>query len=175
MASFQKYLKKLLVFTGLILCCMSFGYAQQQRSDFWQNVRFGGGIGLGFGNEYFSIALSPGAVYQVSDKFATGLGLNFNYSKIDQSEFTAYGFSWLNFFNPIPPIQLSAELQPLRVSTNYPNSFPDLDENYWTTALFLGIGYSTPNVTFGVQYDVLYDSTRSIYSNPWIPFVRVFF
>ncbi|WP_276389451.1 alpha-ketoglutarate decarboxylase [Eudoraea chungangensis] len=175
MSSYKNCLKNFLIITGILVFSVNLCSAQQQKSDFWQNVRFGGGLGLGFGNDSFYIGVSPSGIYQVSDKFATGLGLNFNYSKFGDSEFTAYGASWLNFFNPIPQIQLSAELQPLRVSTNYPSNFPDLDENYWTTALFLGVGYSTPHVTFGIQYDVLYDSGRSIYSDPWIPFIRVYF
>ena len=31
------------------------------------------------------------------------------------------------------------------------------------------------DVTFGIRYDVLYDSERSIYADPWAPFVRFYF
>lgn len=157
-------------FTGLT------SYSQQLKpqNEFWRNVRYGGALGLGFGNDSFSIAIAPSAIYQVSEKFGTGLSLNFEYSKFGDSEFTAYGGSILNFFNPIPPIQLSAVLQQLRVTTNYSSSSLLLDENYWTTALFMGIGYSTRNVTFGIQYDVLHND-RSLYADPLVPFIRVFF
>ena len=151
-------------------------YSQQLKpqNEFWRNVRYGGALGLGFGSDSFSIAVAPSAIYQVSEKFATGLSLNFEYSKFGDSEFTAYGGSILNFFNPIPPIQLSVVLQPLRVSTNYSSASLLMDENYWTTSLFLGVGYSTRNVTFGLQYDVLHDD-RSIYADPLVPFVRMYF
>ncbi len=175
MLTFNNYAKFLIILTGTLILGNHNASAQGPKNEFWQNVRFGGAVGLGFGNDSFYIGLSPSGIYRVSNMYATGLGLNFNYSKFGDSEFTAYGASWLNFFNPIPEIQLSAELQPLRVQTNYAVNSPILDENYWTTALFLGVGYSTPNVTFGMQYDVLYDSSRSIYSSPWIPFVRVYF
>lgn len=48
-------------------------------------------------------------------------------------------------------------------------------ENYWLPAFFVGIGYSTYNVTFGLRYDLLYTDRKSIYSNALIPFVRVYF
>ena len=45
---------------------------QNYRSpNFWDNVRFGGGLGLGFGNDFFSGSITPSAIYQVNDKFAT--------------------------------------------------------------------------------------------------------
>ncbi|UCD60076.1 MAG: alpha-ketoglutarate decarboxylase [Flavobacteriaceae bacterium] len=167
-----KYFALIAVFSFISLT----SYSQQLKSqnEFWSNVRYGGALGLGFGSDSFSIAVAPSAIYQVSENFATGLGLNFEYSKFGDSEFTAYGGSILNFFNPIPPIQLSAVLQQLRVTTNYSSSSLLLDENYWTTALFMGVGYSTRNVTFGIQYDVLHND-RSIYADPWVPFIRVFF
>ncbi|MBT8180214.1 MAG: alpha-ketoglutarate decarboxylase [Eudoraea sp.] len=155
-------------------CLTSYSQQLKPQNEFWRNVRYGGALGLGFGNDSFSIAIAPSAIYQVSEKFGTGLALNFEYSKFGDSEFTAYGGSILNFFNPIPPIQLSAVLQQLRVTTNYSSSSPSLDENYWTTALFMGIGYSTRNVTFGIQYDVLHND-RSLYADPLVPFIRVFF
>ncbi|MGB5429601.1 alpha-ketoglutarate decarboxylase [Eudoraea sp.] len=167
-----KYFVLIVVFSIMGLSCS----AQQRKpqSEFWRNVRYGGALGFGFGSNSFSIAVAPSAIYQVSEKFATGVSLNFEYSKFGDSEFTAYGGSILNFFNPIPAIQLSAVLQPLRVSTNYSSASLLVDENYWTTALFMGIGYSTRNVTFGIQYDVLHND-RSIYADPWVPFIRMYF
>ncbi|NNL01997.1 MAG: alpha-ketoglutarate decarboxylase, partial [Eudoraea sp.] len=100
-------------------CLTSYSQQLKPQNEFWRNVRYGGALGLGFGNDSFSIAIAPSAIYQVSEKFGTGLALNFEYSKFGDSEFTAYGGSILNFFNPIPPIQLSAVLQQLRVTTNY--------------------------------------------------------
>jgi hypothetical protein len=167
-----KYFILIVVFMSIGLT--SFAQGSKPQNDFWGNVRYGGALGLGFGNNSFNIAVSPSAIYQVSENFATGLGLNFEYSKFGDSEFTAYGGSILNFYNPIRAIQLSAVLQQLRVSTNYSSASPYLDENYWTTALFLGVGYSTRNVTFGIQYDVLHNE-RSIYADPWAPFIRVYF
>ncbi len=45
-------------------------------SDFWNHVRFGGGIGLSFGDGFFSGTLAPSAIYEFNQQFALGLGLN---------------------------------------------------------------------------------------------------
>jgi len=166
------YFTLIAVFSFASLSC--YGQQLKSQNEFWGNVRYGGALGLGFGSDSFSIAVSPSAIYQANEKYGIGLGLDFEYSQYGDSEFTAYGGSILNFFNPISPIQLSAVLQQLRVQTNYSSSSLLLDENYWTTALFLGVGYSTRNVTFGIEYDVLHDD-RSLYADPWVPFIRVFF
>lgn len=146
----------------------------QANSDFWQRVNFGGGVGLNFGNNAFNIGLYPSAIYRASDIYSVGAGLNFNYSKFDDDELTAYGFSFLNFINPIPQIQLSAEFDQMRINRNFDNIL-NADDNYWLPALHLGVGYGSRNFVFGVRYDVLYDDGRSIYADPWSPFVRVYF
>lgn len=173
-------LKSRLILSLCLLSIIVFG-TQNVRSqqlfkgDFWQNVRFGGGLGLGFTNGGFNLALAPSGIYQVNESFATGLGLNFNYTKFNNNTFTAYGGSFMNFFNPIPQIQLSAELEQWRVNSSLGLDGADISENYWTTALFLGIGYTSRNVTVGVRYDLIYDDERSIYIDPLMPFIRFYF
>jgi len=170
----SRYITFVLIVVFSFMSLTSFAQQLKPQNEFWRNVRYGGALGFGFGSDSFSIAVAPSAIYQVSEKFATGLSLNFEYSKFGDSEYTAYGGSILNFFNPIPAIQLSAVLEPLRVSTNNSSASMLVDENYWTTALYLGIGYSSRNVTFGIQYDVLHDDS-SIYADPWVPFIRMYF
>ncbi len=162
---------------SLIFCFCSFAQAQQlNNSDFWQNVRFGGGLGIGISNNAFNVSLAPSGIYQVSESFATGAGLNLNYTKFNNDKFLAYGGSFMNFFNPIPQIQLSAELEQWRVNRNQVDFGGNTAEiNYWTTALFLGIGYTSRNVTVGLRYDVIYDEQRSIYIDPLMPFFRFYF
>jgi len=148
--------------------------ADKPLSDFWKNVRFGGGVGLSFGDGFFSGSLAPSAIYQFSPQFAIGLGLSGSYVK-SRNDFssTVLGASILNFYSPIPEIQTSAEFEILNVDRNFESNF--VDENYWYPALYLGIGYNTGNVTVGIRYDVLYDENDSIYAEPYAPFVRVFF
>ena len=144
-------------------------------SDFWNKVRYGGGLGLGFGNNNFNLAVSPSAIYQANPQFATGLSLNLNYSKIGDAKLLAYGASIMNFYNPWPFLQVSAEYEQWRVNLDQNFNGINVEDNYWYPALFLGLGYTQRNVTFGIRYDVLYDAGRSLYADPWMPFVRFYF
>lgn len=76
----------------------------------------------------------------------------------------------------IDAIQFSVELEELNINRDFNQNFvSNPDEKFWYTALFIGAGYRTGNVTFGIRYDVLYDKEKSIYIDPWAPFVRVYF
>ena len=142
-----------------------------QTQDFWSRVRFGGGIGLSFGSDAVQVGLTPSAIYQANDYLALGVGLNYTYSKIGDTKWNAFGGSFLALANPIPALQASAEYEQLYVNRN----FGPFSDSYWLPALFLGLGYNTGPVTFGIRYDVLYDEGRSLYSDPWLPFVRFYF
>ncbi|WP_282055293.1 alpha-ketoglutarate decarboxylase [Maribacter luteus] len=162
------------IFTLLLLIGISC-FGQGSSNNFWDNVRFGGGIGIGFTNGSFNGSISPSAIYQVNEQFAAGTSLNFNYAKFNDDKLFAYGGSILTLYNPIPNIQLSAELEQLRINRTYALDGGNREDNYWSPALFLGLGYSNQNVTFGLRYDVLYDDDKSIYANALMPFVRVYF
>ena len=150
--------------------------AQEQTNEFWDNVRFGGGIGLSFGDGFFSGTLAPSAIYDFNDKFALGLGLNVTYNKRqDFYKSTIFGGSIISLFNPIEEIQLSAEFEELNVHRKWENNLGVEDQNYWYPALFMGVGYRSRNITFGLRYDLLYDEDKSIYVDPWAPFIRVYF
>ena len=62
--------------TALILIIFSFGLqnsiAQEAKNDFWEHVRFGGGLGLNFGDGFFSATIAPSGIYQ----FDKNLGPN---------------------------------------------------------------------------------------------------
>ena len=161
----------------VIILNITFSIAQISGTgnDFWKKVRFGGGIGLGFTNNGFNGSISPSAIYQFNQEFAAGTSLSFNYAKFNDDKFLAYGGSILSLYNPIPQLQFSTEYEQLRVNRTLINQTSNLEDNYWLPALFVGIGYSTYNVTFGVRYDVLYNERKSIYGNALMPFVRVYF
>ncbi|TRX36356.1 hypothetical protein [Flavobacterium restrictum] len=146
-----------------------------QTNQFWDKVQFGGGIGLNFGSGYTDISLSPSAIYNVNQTVALGISLQGGYiSSKNYYESYTYGGSLIGLINPIPQIQLSAELEQLRVNTNYDSSLYKSD-NFWSTALYLGAGYRSGNVTIGARYDVLHNDAKSIYSEAFMPFVRVYF
>lgn len=147
--------------------------AQTTKNEFWEKVRFGGGLGLSIGNNFTDIMVAPSAIYQFNEYIAAGVGLQGSYIRVkDNYEAYAYGGSLLFLANPIEEVQLSAELEQLRVNLNFDDGFK---ENFWNTALFLGVGYNTQNVTIGVRYNVLHNNRRNIYSEAFMPFIRVYF
>ena len=84
-------------------------------------------------------------------------------------------FSFITLYNPIPNIQISAEFEELNVNRKWENDLGIEDQNYWYPGLYMGVGYRSNNVSFGIRYDVLYDREKSIYADPWAPFVRFYF
>lgn len=170
-------------FVILTVFFSSYSFAQQNyvidnSSHFWDKVQFGGGLGLGFGSGYTDISVMPSAIYNVNEIVAVGVGLQFGYlNSRDYYESYVYGGSLITLVNPIPEIQLSAELEQVRVNTDYDsrNGFPRYSDNFWNTALYLGAGYRTGSVTIGARYDVLYNPNKSLYGSGFMPFVRVYF
>ena len=169
----------------VILTVLFSGYSMAQEisavddtTNFWDKVQFGGGLGLGIGSGYTDISVMPSAIYNVNEIVAVGVGLQFGYlSSKNYYDSFVYGGSVVTLINPIPEIQLSAELEQVRVNTDYDaNNFrPSYSDNFWNTALYLGAGYRTGNVTIGARYDVLFNDERSLYGSEFMPFVRVYF
>lgn len=170
------YLIKSIFFLGLFFIS-SISTAQndtivKSKSEFWRKAQFGGGVGLNIGNGFTNIALSPMIYYPVNNTITVGTGLNGSYIKNrDFYKSWVYGGSAILIANPIEFLQLSSELEQLRVNIDYGNS----KDNFWNTALFLGAGYRSDNFTIGVRYNVLHKNTNNIYTDPWMPFVRVIF
>lgn len=172
---------KKIIFAATLIFLLTLSAKSQNRNfptqdNFWSHVRFGGGVGLGFGDGWFSGTLAPSAIYEFNHQFALGAGLSATYAKHrDEYNATILGGSLIGLFNPIPEIQLSAELEEAHVNRNFELDGLDLSDNYWVPSLFLGAGYRTQNITFGVKYNVLHDEEKSIYADAIIPFVRVYF
>ena len=170
------YLKKIVLSCLLIFTSIAFSQDHSDKS-FWKNVQYGGGIGLNFGDGFFSGALAPNAIYRFNTYVSAGIGLNFQYSsQRDVFKSTVLGASAIGLFNPYKDLQVSTEFEQLHVSRNFDEQFvSNADDEYWYPALFLGLGYRSGNVTFGVRYDVLYDDEKSIQNQAWMPFVRFWF
>lgn len=144
------------------------------KSNFWNKVQFGGGLGLGFGSGYTNISVAPSAIYNVNEYFSAGLGVQYNYLK--QKDFyssSQYGASIIGLVNPIPEIQLSVELEELRVNFKFDDG--SISNDFWNTGLFLGAGYRAENVTVGARYNVLFNEDKGVYGDALMPFVRVYF
>lgn len=147
-----------------------------QKSNFKNRIHIGGGLGLSIGNGYSNIMVAPSAIYDVNDYFSTGLGLQYSYvDSRDYFESHLYGISLIELFNPIPEVQLSAELEQLRVNNTYTQFSPEIKDDFWNTALYFGAGYRANNITVGIRYNVLYREANNVYSQAWMPFVRVYF
>lgn len=129
-----------------------------------------------FSNGFSSITVAPSAIYEVDDKLAFGLGLNatFNNQK-NIYKSTILGANLIGLYNVINELQLSAEFEELNVNRKYDNNLNLTNDNYWIPALYFGVGYKQGNITFGIRYDVLHDEDKSIYIDPWAPFVRFYF
>jgi long-subunit fatty acid transport protein len=159
----------------VFLFCLSFPVNAQvattSTDSFGSRVRYGGGLSLSFGNDAFLIGVSPQAIYQVNDFLAIGAGLSYTYSKVGETKINAVGGSLLALANPIAALQLSAEFEELYIDRDA----LFFSDNYWVPALYLGVGYGIGPVTVGIRYDVLHDDSKSLYSDPWLPFVRVYF
>lgn len=172
---------KKIIFSLSCLLVTAIGFAQQdtyepRKTNFFSDVKFGGGLGLNFGSEYTNVSVSPTALKPITENFAVGMGLQFNYLKSKgYFESTSYGVNVLTTYNPVEMVQLSAELEQLRVNNKTYYTGGNFTNNFWNTALFLGAGYTTQNVTIGLRYNVLYENDNLIYNQAWMPFIRVFF
>lgn len=143
--------------------------------NFWDNVRFGGSLGLNFGNGSFLGALAPSAIYDFNQTFSAGVGISGAYTSQNNFSATSLGGSIIGMLRPIKEIQLSSEYEILNITRRLENEGGDFKEQDWVPALFLGIGYNTGPVVAGVRYDVLHDEEKSFYSSAFMPFVSVYF
>ncbi|MGA9271713.1 MAG: hypothetical protein WBV45_13920 [Lutimonas sp.] len=147
---------------------------KQQQYDYQRHWSFGGWFGLSFWNGGTDIMIAPKAYYNVSPKFLTGFGITYIYSDSDDDVFSYHsnsiGGSVMVGARPVPMLQLSAEYEGL--NTTRSGAFAD---TYWNNALYLGASFVSGVVSFGVRYDVLYDSTTSAFGSPWSPFIGFYF
>ncbi len=170
---------KLLKLIPVIICFLSVSVndiqAQSIRSNFWDKVQYGGGLGINFGNDYFAMNVAPSAIYNFNDYFAMGPGLSYSYVKNGNFKTSITGGSVIALFNPLPQIQLSAEIEELYVNQKQEFSTETYQRDFWNTALFLGAGFRSGFTTIGVRYNVLFDDTNAIYPSAVQPFIRFYF
>lgn len=155
----------------ILLCCLSFStFTFSQSSDFWDNVQFGGGFTLGFGNQT-NIGISPSAVYNFNNGFKLGAGLGYMYSEIGDFSTNAFNSSLISLYQTNFGIQFSGEFEYYFASQT--NSLSTFKTDF--PALHFGIAYNQGRFAFGIRYDVLYDEDKSIFASPISPIVRFYF
>ncbi|OCK42704.1 hypothetical protein BA195_07265 [Tenacibaculum soleae] len=160
-------MKTLITFSIFFYSLFSFS----QESSFWNNTRFGGSFGFSFGSNTTTLSISPSAVYDFNEEFSLGGSIGYLYNKSSNYSANMYSASVITLYRPIPEIEFSGELLQSYVS----KKIGTVKDNYSYPSLNIGVAYITGKVTFGVQYDVLYEEDKSIYANAFSPFIRIFF
>ncbi|WP_397446057.1 alpha-ketoglutarate decarboxylase [Polaribacter sp. R77954] len=155
----------------IVLFCLSFSFVSfSQSTDFWDDVQFGGGFTLGFGNQT-NIGISPSAIYNFNNGFAFGAGLGYMYREIGDFSTNAYNTNLISLYQTNFGIQFSGEFEYYFASQT--DSFNTIKTDF--PALHLGVAFNQGRFTVGVRYDVLYDSNKSIFASPISPIVRFYF
>lgn len=143
----------------------------QEKNDFWENVRFGGGITLAFNNQT-TIGVSPSAIYQFNNGFSLGAGATYMYSKFENSTRNLYGGSIISLYQiPATSFQISGEYEHL--FANQSNNSTSTNFNF--PALYLGAAYNQGSFAIGLRYDLLFDKNKSVFASAFSPIVRFFF
>lgn len=158
----------------------------QKTHTFQPRWSFGGNIGMSFWNGGTDIFLAPKAYYHISPQFLTGVGVTYIYSDGDywginptgpnrfyNYHSNSFGGSVSALYRPIPFLQLSVEYEGLQ--TEWRGGRDSHDDSFFNNAIYLGTSFLTGNFSFGVRYDVLYDSNRSVYGDAWTPFIGFYF
>jgi len=147
------------------------------KSDFWKHVQFGGGFGISVGSGFTDVTVAPSAIYNLNQYVSIGAGLQG--SIVSQKDFYSsaiYGINTIALFNPVEEIQVSLELEQVRVNNTFRNKTTGtLKDNFWNTGLFIGGGYRMENVTVGIRYNLLFNKDKNVYSEALMPFIRVYF
>jgi long-subunit fatty acid transport protein len=159
-------MKNLVFFVFLSFSLVSFS----QKSDFWDNVQFGGGFTIGFGNQTI-IGISPSAIYRFDNGFSLGTGVNYLYSEINDFSTSVYGTSLISLYQTNFGIQFSGELE--YYFAKQQGQFGALNTNF--PAFHLGIAYNQGRFAVGIRYDVLYDENKSVFASPISPVIRFYF
>jgi len=161
------------------------------RSEFWQNVHYGGNLGLSFGT-FTNIMANPQVSYVINDNLFVGTGYLFNYFETRRI-FTSQGFQELdepitdvihgpNFFgNFVLLEQFTAGMQLEFINHDVPFVVGN-EVNFrreWTPVLFLQGGFfqrfaGGGSSSIGLRYNVLHDNF-SPYGNAIQPYFALFF
>lgn len=178
--TFKTLAKSATLILFLILPFIGFSQEQTQTKaeteSFWDNVQFGGGLGVAIGNDFTDITIAPSAIYNFNEHFALGTGLQ--YSRLKQKNFyssNVIGGSLVGLYNPIEEIQLSLELEEVHVNTTYDDLYDNVKRSFWNTGLYIGGGYRADNVTIGARFNLLFDKDKDLYGDAFMPFIRVYF
>jgi len=155
----------------LIVFSFSATLFAQQKSEFWQHVKYGGAFGFTFGSAT-NITIAPSAIYDFNNGFFLGTGINYQYNRYGNANTTVYGASLISLYDvPKLGVQLSGEYEQLFAK----QTIGLQKSNFNFPALYFGITFSSGRVAGGFRYDVLYNKNRSVYASPFSPILRFYF
>jgi hypothetical protein len=147
--------------------------AQKKESKF----HFYGGFGLNFSGNSFQVSVQPGLLYDANKIFKVGAGVQYAYGTNSGNvigtnySYHILGFNFLSLAYPINEIEISAEFEDLYVMQKLNNT----SSEYWSPALFAGVGYHFGNVAVGFKYDFLHKNGKSVYQDAFMPYIRIYF
>ncbi|MBM1104526.1 alpha-ketoglutarate decarboxylase [Aurantibacter crassamenti] len=141
-----------------------------------KRLKFGCGFGLSFVGGT-NITLSPNLMYSVSNQVSIGAGVQGSYTSIkDLQNTTTFGGNVIAQYNPIPMMTTLLEFAQLKVNTKTETVTGEVEQDYWDSALFVGLGLNvSKNIIIGAKYNLLYDKDESVYTSPILPFVNISF
>ncbi|MCK0131802.1 hypothetical protein MWU59_09830 [Flavobacteriaceae bacterium F08102] len=164
-------MKKIHCFLFIFIMIPLLGIAQEDDPTFWKKLKYGGGFGFGFGNHQTTLAISPSAIYPISQRLHTGIVTSYLYSKQYDLKSNVYGISALSLYHPFEQLQLSAEFGQLFITQKL-----GIDKTkYDYPVLNLGVAYRIGFFSTGLQFDVLYNEDTSIFASPISPIIRFYF
>ncbi|MCM4173278.1 hypothetical protein DHD32_17525 [Arenibacter sp. TNZ] len=139
-------------------------------------LKFGFGFGLSFVGGT-NISLAPNLIYAVSNKVSLGGGIQGSYSAIkDLQNTTTFGANVITQYRPIKQLTTLLEFAELKVSTKTETDTGKITDNYWDSALFVGLGWNiNEKISVGAKYNLLYKKDESVYTSPILPFVNITF
>lgn len=144
--------------------------------NFWDNVRFGGNIGLQLGNPT-NILLSPSMAYVpqadlLDEKLMIGIGVTYIYSKVKYADVNyssnIYGGRLFSRYLITDNIFAHTEFE----SLNAPNYINVSNDRTWVNSFFVGGGYlqsigDRSGFSVSVLYNLAWTPSNIIYSSPW--------
>lgn len=150
--------------------------APKQKSDFWDKIYVGGGLGAQFGSVTV-IDVSPLVGYRFTDRFSAGIGLNYQYYSIkvnnDKFSTSIYGGRTFARFNVFDFLFLHSELEMLNWECPRYEPTGFVTDRLWVPGLLVGGGLFQPfgNSSSGIfimgLYNILYDDCTP-YNSPLV-------
>ncbi len=148
-----------------------------QKSEFWDRIYVGGGLGAQFGNVTV-IDISPLVGYRVTDRFSAGLGLNYQYYSIrinnDKFSTSIYGGRTFARFNVLDFLFLHSEFEMLNWDCPRYEPTGFVTDRLWVPGLLIGGGLFQPFGGGGGSglflmglYNILYTDCTP-YNNPLV-------